>query len=217
MKFKFNVGDKVKYVGIIDKNVLSDRAITLISNPLTIEKRISVLDTPCYYVSEDDTFIIKEDDLELIEEAESVKLKYTKPTKDELLDMPKGTKIFTDAKKDNEFVYDGNTFCSENTLLYPSYLKYDLTINPTRKDKYGTRITKIEKPTYETVYENDFITDLIKDIKYYHKENDWLRKRNKALEEIVAELQEKLKQTNINADISKQESNIADIFFNEEE
>lgn len=213
MKFKFKIGDKVRIISDYNGDLRK-------YSHLTINKCINLFGfgTPWYEVAEDDgDAIIKEDDLELIEEAESVKLKYTKPTKEELLDMPKGTKIFTDAKKDNEFVYDGNTFCSENTLLYPSYLKYDLTINPTRKDKYGTRITKIEKPTYETVYENDFTTDLIKDIKYYHKENDWLRKRNKALEEIVAELQEKLKQANINADISKQESDIADIFFNKED
>lgn len=211
MKFKFKVGDKVR--------IISDYNGDLIKyDYLTINKCLNLFGTPWYEVAEDDgDTIIKEDALKLIEEAENIKLKYTKPTKDELLDMPKGTKIFTDAKKDNEFVYDGNTFCSENTLLYPSYLKYDLTINPTRKDKYGTRITKIEKPTYETVYENDFITDLIKDIKYYYEENDWLLRKNKALEEIVAELQEKLKQANIDVDISKQESNIADIFFNEED
>lgn len=206
---KFKIGDKVKYKDGCIKNC-STYKVFVIKKTNSCDKY--------YLVSEsnnsDKEYIIFEEDLELIDE---LTVKNNKPTKDELLDMPKGTKIFTDAKKDNEFVYDGNTFCSENTLLYPSYLKYDLTINPTRKDKYGTRITKIEKPTYETVYENDFITDLIKDIKYYYEENDWLFRKNKALEEIVSELQEKLKQANIDVDISKQESNIADIFFNEED
>ena len=216
MKFKFNVGDKVKFVGNWSK--VDEDSFLRDYGYVTIKKQLNLLGHPFYEIVEDDSEdAYNEKALELVKEAENVKLKYTKPTKDELLDMPKGTKIFTDAKKDNEFVYDGNTFCSENTLLYPSYLKYDLTINPTRKDKYGTRITKIEKPTYETVYENDFITDLIKDIKYYYEENDWLLKKNKALEEIVSELQEKLKQANIDVDISKQESNIADIFFNEED
>lgn len=206
---KFKIGDKVKYKDECIKNC-STYKVFVIKKTNSCDKY--------YLVSElnnsDKEYIIFEENLELIDE---LAVKHNKPTKDELLDMPKGTKIFTDAKEDNEFVYDGNTFCSENTLLYPSYLKYDLTINPTRKDKYGTRITKIEKPTYETVYENDFITDLIKDIKYYYEENDWLFRKNKALEEIVSELQEKLKQANIDVDISKQESNIADIFFNEED
>lgn len=211
---KFKIGDKVKYKDEYIKGCD-------IHNVFIVEQSNSY---DYYYLVSDindssKKYLIAEEDLELINES-TLKyntLKYNKPSKEELFNMPKGTKIFTDAKKDNEFVYNGNTFCSENTLLYPSYLKYDLTINPTRKDKYGTRITKIEKPTYETVYENDFITDLIKDIKYYYEENDWLLRKNKALEEIVAELQEKLKQANIDIDISKQESNIADIFFNEED
>lgn len=204
MKFKFKIGDKVRIISDYNGDLRK-------YSHLTINKCINLFGfgTPWYEVAEDDgDAIIKEDDLELIEEAESVKLKYTKPTKEELLDMPKGTKIFTDAKKDNEFVYDGNTFCSENTLLYPSYLKYDLTINPTRKDKYGTRITKIKKPTYETVYEEYGYEE-------YNMED--LREENEKLTKQVAELQEKLKQANIDVDISKQESDIADIFFNEEE
>lgn len=198
MKFKFKVGDKVTFINDYNGDLRK-------YSHLTINKCINLFGTPWYEVAEDDgDAIIKEDVLELVKNVEYVEFKYAKPTKEELLDMPKGTKIFTDAKKDNEFVYDGNTFCSENTLLYPSYLKYDLTINPTRKDKYGTRITKIEVPKdYETVYEE------------YNMED--LREENEKLTKQVAKLQEKLRKANIDADISKQESDIADIFFNEEE
>lgn len=204
---KFKIGDKVKYKdecikGCDIHNVFVCDYYYLVSDINDSSKK----------------YLIAEEDLELIDE---LTVKNNKPTKDELLDMPKGTKIFTDAKEDNEFVYDGNTFNSLNKFLYKSNISDDLkiiNIDSTFSDDFGTHITKIEVPKdYETVYENDFITDLIKDIKYYYEENDWLLKKNKALEEIVSELQEKLKQANIDVDISKQESNIADIFFNEED
>lgn len=209
MKFKFNVGDKVKYVGIIDKNVLSDRAITLISNPLTIEKRISVLDTPCYYVSEDDTFIIKQDDLELIEEAESVKLKYTKPTKVELFNMPLGTRIFTDAKgingEDNAFIFDGKDFDSPHFRIPPTIISDELKIIyndfPDVSPIVGTHIIKIEVPTdYETVYEEETMESL--------------RKLNEELTRQITELKKKLYEKNSqDINISRQEIDIMNDFF----
>ena len=76
-----------------------------------------------------------------------------KPTKQELLDMPVGTKIYTDAKdKDyQEYVkkFNKNFEGKETTILYGE-INNDLTITDNR---CGTKIIKIEEPTYETVYE----------------------------------------------------------------
>lgn len=75
-------------------------------------------------------------------------------TKEKLLAMPVGTKVTTDLEKDNIFIkYSKLTFSNE----YGSYLFLDNDINDdfTINDKdCGTRIVKVEEPTYETVYDN---------------------------------------------------------------
>lgn len=199
MKFKFKVGDKVR--------IISDYNGDLIKyDYLTINKCLNLFGTPWYEVAEDDgDAIIKEDALKLIEEAENIKLKYTKPTKDELLDMPKGTKIFTDAKEDNEFVYDGNRFNSLNKFLYKKNISDNLNITdieyPDFPANFGTHIAKIEIPRdYETIYEEETMESL--------------RKLNKELTKKVTELKRKLYEKNSqDVNISKQEIDIINDFF----
>ena len=202
---RFRAGNKVKY---------KDEEIeTCNAQKIFIVKKVSLYHNDCLVCDINDpskTYIIDGDYLELADN----NVKYKKPTKDELFNMPKGTKIYTNAKKYNEYLYNGYAFDSYKSVLFKNNISDELTI-----DNGNIYITRIEMPIgYETVYKNDdFITDLTKDIKYYHEENDWLRKKNKALEVIVAELQEKLKQANIDVDISKQEMDIMDVFFNEED
>lgn len=198
MKFKFKVGDKVR--------IISDYNGDLIKyDYLTINKCLNLFGTPWYEVAEDDgDTIIKEDALKLIEEAENIKLKYTKPTKDELFNMPKGTKIYTDTKEDNEFVYDGNTFNSLNKFLYKSNISDDLkiiNIDSSFSDAFGTHITKIEIPRdYETIYEEETMESL--------------RKLNEELTKKVTEIKRKLyEKNNQDINISKQELDIMNDFF----
>lgn len=76
-------------------------------------------------------------------------------TKKELLDMPIGTKITTDAKEDNEFVYDGDSFYNENGCIEDYDIEDDLSISD---EDYGTKIIKIEEPKYTTIY--DYSTEV---------------------------------------------------------
>ena len=79
---------------------------------------------------------------------------YSKPTKQELLNMPVGTKIYTDAKKDNEYVKKGDyNFESRKYTILHEEIEDNLTLNAGNEKNYGSKIIKIEKPTYETVYD----------------------------------------------------------------
>lgn len=195
---KFKIGDKVKYKDGCIKNC-STYKVFVIKKTNSCDKY--------YLVSEsnnsDKEYIIFEEDLELIDE---LTVKNNKPTKDELLDMPKGTKIFTDAKENNEFVYGGNRFNSLNKFLYKSNISDDLkiiNIDSTFSDDFGTHITKIEVPKdYETVY-------------IYEEETmESLRKLNEELTKKVTELKRKLYEKNSqDVNISKQEIDIINDFF----
>lgn len=86
-------------------------------------------------------------------EFDSNELEHSLLTKEELLKMPVGTKITTNAKKDNEYIYDGEDFFNTEYCIEDTEINDDLTLD-TLNEKYGTRIVKIEKPTgYETIYE----------------------------------------------------------------
>lgn len=73
-----------------------------------------------------------------------------KVTKQELLDMPIGTKITTDRYYHNVFIkMDSDTFENgDDDILDECDINDDLSV-----DYYGDKIIKIEKPTYETFYE----------------------------------------------------------------
>lgn len=194
---KFRAGDKVKY---------KDEEIeTCNAQKIFIVKKVSLYHNDCLVCDINDpskTYIIDGDYLELADN----NVKYKKPTRDELFNMPKGTKIYTDAKEDNEFIYDGNRFNSLNKFLYKSNISEALKIVDIALEfstDFGTQITKIEVPTdYEIVYD---ITE---------KNMESLREENERLIRQVAELKEKLNEKN-NQDIkiSKQELDIVNDFF----
>lgn len=210
MRYKLNVGDKVRFIGNWDE--IDNDDVLRKHDYVTISKCINLFNLPFYTIVEDngDSFI-KEDALKLVEKVENVRLKCNinnkKPTRDELLNMPKGTKIYTDAKnEDNEFIYDGNRFNSLHKFLYNQNISEDLKIvdiAPEFSADFGTHIIKIEVPTdYETVYD---ITE---------KNMESLREENERLIKTVAELKEKLNEKNIqDVNISKQELDIMKNFF----
>lgn len=87
-------------------------------------------------------------------------ISFKKPTKQELFDMPVGTKIITNAE-DKEYkewikTLDEEFTNESNESICECDIKADLSLD-TNKD-YGTKIIKIEKPTYETVY--DYSTEV---------------------------------------------------------
>lgn len=77
-----------------------------------------------------------------------------KLTKKELLDMPIGTKIITNAKTDNEYVYDGESFHNKEYCIDEYDIEDDLTLDTCDEEGYGTKIVKIEEPRYSTVYDH---------------------------------------------------------------
>ena len=203
---KFKVGDKVKY---------KDECINgcNIHNVFVVEQTNSY--DYCYLVSDindsSKKYLIAEEDLELINEStlkyNTLKyntLKYNKPSKEELFNMPKGTKIYTDTKEDNEFVYDGNRFNSLDKFLRKENMSNDLkiiNIDSSFSDAFGTHIAKIEIPRdYETIYEEETMESL--------------RKLNEELTRQITELKKKLYEKNSqDINISRQEIDIMNDFF----
>lgn len=192
---KFKIGDKVKYKdecikGCDIHNVFVYDYYYLVSDINDSSKK----------------YLIAEEDLELINES-TLKyntLKYNKPSKEELFNMPKGTKIYTDTKEDNEFVYDGNIFNSLDKFLRKENISDDLkiiNIDSSFSDAFGTHITKIEIPRdYETIYEEETMESL--------------RKLNEELTRQITELKKKLYEKNSqDINISRQEIDIMNDFF----
>lgn len=135
---EFKVGDKVRFV----KELRRHCPVLKIGDVTTI------------------TRICIDGDIELetnnICSPEELELVNNKPTKEELEEMPIGTRITTDRKNDNVFIKienDETVFSSiEECDCLSSYdIEDDLTINDY---DYGTKIVKIEVPTeYETKYD----------------------------------------------------------------
>ena len=91
-----------------------------------------------------DFWAFNEDELELCD---------VKPTTQELLELPIGTKITTDLEEDNAFVkFDENSFINQQADILEVYdIEYNLLINV---GGYGTKIIKIEVPDYKTIYDS---------------------------------------------------------------
>lgn len=71
-----------------------------------------------------------------------------KITKEELFNMPIGTKIITD--KGKEFVFDEESFINEDALIYDYNI--DDSLNLIDDSYYGTKIVKVLEPEYKTVW-----------------------------------------------------------------
>ena len=137
---RLKVGDKVR--------IINDRENLGVKNKIGIIKGD---DKDCkpyrvYFEDIDDFFWFYEDQLELVYNK--------KPTKQELLEMPAGTKIYTDAEEDNEYVKKGDcNFESRDFTILCEEINDNLTLDTENDEDYGSKIIKIEKPTYETVYD----------------------------------------------------------------
>lgn len=80
-----------------------------------------------------------------------------KPTKQELLDMPIGTKIYTDTKIEKNQVWVKvikEDFTNGNCgYINNDEINEDLTFDNSVNEVFGTKIIKIEEPTYGTAYD----------------------------------------------------------------
>ena len=106
-------------------------------------------------INSDGSIHIKEDSYKYYWDKRAFSL--LKTTKQELLDMPVGTKIYTDAEDEDyqEWIKtSGKCFYNDENREYISKfnINEDLTLCDTNED-YGTKIIKIEEPTYETIYD----------------------------------------------------------------
>ena len=89
-------------------------------------------------------------------------IKLAKLTKQELLDMPAGTIIYTDAEDEDKKIFvkvfeNDMLFRSKKTYLSCDEITEDLEITDSR---CGTKIIKIEQPTYKTVYESTEVQEM---------------------------------------------------------
>lgn len=71
-----------------------------------------------------------------------------KITKEELFNMPIGTKIITD--KGKEFVFNEESFTNEDALIYDYNI--DDSLNLIDGSYYGAKIVKVLEPEYKTVW-----------------------------------------------------------------
>jgi len=112
---------------------------------VTIKQTESFMERLAYRIEED-----KED---FIWDERAFEPLNTKPTKNELFELPIGTKITTDSEEYNVFVKnDENSFINEQEDILECYdIKDNLLIND---EDYGTKIIKIEVPTYKTTYDS---------------------------------------------------------------
>lgn len=72
-----------------------------------------------------------------------------KPSREDFLKMPVGTKIITD--KGKELVYDGECFSDKDDVIMDTMIDDDLNLIYDDMD-YGTKIIEILEPEYRTVW-----------------------------------------------------------------
>lgn len=72
-----------------------------------------------------------------------------KPSREDFLKMPVGTKIITD--KGKELVYDGECFSDKDDVIIDTMIDDDLNLIYDDMD-YGTKIIEILEPEYRTIW-----------------------------------------------------------------
>jgi hypothetical protein len=147
---KFKVGDKVR----VKKNLDDiEKFVGGYTSPMgKMEGKIVTIKEQTKSLSGEPGYKIEEDGNSFIWDERAFESLNKIQTKDELLKLPTGTKITTDNDENNVFIkIDKGVFENENRYHLHGYkINDDLTITDI---DCGTRITKVEAPTYETKYE----------------------------------------------------------------
>lgn len=84
-----------------------------------------------------------------------------KPSREDLLKMPVGTKIITD--KGKELVYDGECFSDKDDVIMDTMIDDDLNLIYDDMD-YGTKIIEILEPEYRTIWKEEVKKMTLKEI-----------------------------------------------------
>lgn len=140
---KFKVGDKVRIKENLKER--NDYKYYVHSNMKNLAGKIVTIESvreESYKIEQDNGYWDWTEDM-----FEEIK----KPTKEELLKMPKGTKVITDKKENNEFIFDGcDDFENEKgDFFWNIDVNEDLSLDD--KD-YGTKIIEIQTQKYETCW-----------------------------------------------------------------
>ena len=140
---KFKVGDKVRIKENLKER--NDYKYYVHSNMQNLAGKIVTIESvreESYKIEQDNGYWDWTEDM-----FEEIK----KPTKEELLKMPKGTKVITDKKENNEIIFDGcDDFENEKgDFFWNIDVNEDLSLDD--KD-YGTKIIEIQTQKYETCW-----------------------------------------------------------------
>lgn len=84
-----------------------------------------------------------------------------KPSREDFLKMPVGTKIITD--KGKELVYDGECFSDKDDVIIDTMIDDDLNLIYDDMD-YGTKIIEILEPEYRTIWKEEVKKMTLKEI-----------------------------------------------------
>lgn len=84
-----------------------------------------------------------------------------KPSREDFLEMPVGTKIITD--KGKELVYDGECFSDKDDVIIDTMIDDDLNLIYDDMD-YGTKIIEILEPEYRTIWKEEVKKMTLKEI-----------------------------------------------------
>lgn len=147
---RFKVGDKVR----VKKNLRDIKEIVggYVSAMRKMEGKIVTIKKQTTSLSGEPGYKIEEDECSFIWDERAFEPLNLKLTKDELLKLPIGTKITTENDEDNVFIKtDEGRFVTDDCNVL---CDYDINDNLTIDDEdCGTRIIKVEVPTYVTKYD----------------------------------------------------------------
>lgn len=143
---KFKVGDKVRVKKDLeeghDYKYYVDSEMQELAGRIVTIKRVG---KESYEIEEDNRFWEWTEDM--LEELK-------KPTKDELLKMPEGTKVITDKERNNEFIFDGDDVFENEVgdYFWDTDINKDLGLED---EDCGTKIIEIQTPKYEIYWKEN--------------------------------------------------------------
>ncbi len=144
---KFKVGDKVRVKKDLeeghDYKYYVDSIMQDLAGKIVTIKSVRV---ESYKIEQDNGYWDWTEDM-----LEEIK----KPTKEELLKMPEGTKVIIDKEENNEFIFDGDDMFEndEGDFFWDVDVNEDLSLD---SEDCGTKIIEIQTQKYETYWKEDY-------------------------------------------------------------
>lgn len=185
---KFKVGDKVRIKENLKKGnnykYYVNHTMQSLAGKIVTIKKIDDIYLLSYNIEEDDgKWNWTEDMLEELK----------KPTKEELLKMPEGTKVITDKKENNEFIFDGRDIFEneDEDYFYNIDVNEDLSLDA---GDCGTKIIEIQTQKYETCWKENYQNKPEENnlLILTHIENNNVKVRNINLNELPEDKKEKI-------------------------